>query len=104
MICVSKRAHLTQQCEEDADGNFLEKTHGNVVDLVLVGDYLLSLHEKGKLVRWRITKRSKEAQDEGEGEAEEGGRLVYEDAIDLDTGFSPSCLCHPPAYLNKVIV
>ena len=104
MICVSKRAHLTQQCEEDADGNFLEKTHGNVVDLVLVGDYLLSLHEKGKLVRWRITKRSKEAEAEGEGEAEEGGRLVYEDAIDLDTGFSPSCLCHPPAYLNKVIV
>ena len=146
-LCLSRRAHLLRVDDKDEEGVELGDRFGQILDMVLIGTCLLTLHDKGSLLRWSLLARGKgakkrsskfgdhlehspgqskeaagagqnganESADADDAEEEEenadGDRarsdedgLVLEDAITFDAGFDPCCLCHPPAYLNKVVV
>lgn len=60
---------------------------GTVLQMLVIGDMLLSLGADRRLLIWRI------------GQHEEP-----EVCIEFDDGFAPSALCHPDTYLNKVLV
>lgn len=60
---------------------------GDILQLLVLGDNLLSLGRDGQLLVWRI----------GEYEAPQA-------AIQLPPGFVPTCMAHPDTYLNKVLV
>lgn len=58
-----------------------------ILQLMVLGDVLLSLGSDGQLLRWRV----------GSYEAPEG-------AIQLPAHCRPTCMAHPDTYLNKVVV
>ncbi|GFR50668.1 hypothetical protein Agub_g12918, partial [Astrephomene gubernaculifera] len=64
---------------------------GPVRQLLVLGDLLLSLGSEaqggGRLVVWQI------------GKYDEPKRV-----LELGSGFSPSCMCHPDTYLHKVLL
>ena len=110
-VCVSKRAHLLKVYDEDDEGNSLEDFHGDVLQMLVVGDFLLTLHRQGSLLRWRINAQGRKDRD-ADHESNQNGRrengnesvLSLEDSIEFEDDFVPTCMCHPPAYLNKVVI
>ncbi|KAI8469981.1 MAG: WD40-repeat-containing domain protein [Monoraphidium minutum] len=60
---------------------------GRVLQLLVLGDLLLSLGADGRLLVWRI-----------------GAHAAPEVVIEFEQGFTPSCMAHPDTYLNKVVV
>jgi U3 small nucleolar RNA-associated protein 21 len=59
----------------------------DILQLLVLGDRLLSLGRDGKLLVWRI-----------------GSYAAPEAAIQLAADFTPTCMAHPDTYLNKVVV
>jgi hypothetical protein len=57
---------------------------GDVIQLLPLGDHLLSLGRDGKLLLWRI-----------------GEYAAPEVSIQLPEGLAPTCMAHPDTYLNK---
>ncbi|BDA46919.1 probable guanine nucleotide-binding protein subunit beta-like protein at C-terminar half [Coccomyxa sp. Obi] len=60
---------------------------GTILQLLCLGDHLLSLGSDGKLLFWKI-----------------GDFDDPQVSMDLGKDFSPACMAHPDTYLNKVIV
>ncbi|CAK0785298.1 hypothetical protein CVIRNUC_008505 [Coccomyxa viridis] len=77
-IAVCKRAHR--------HGSYRGHT-GAILQLLVLGDYLLSLGHDRKLLVWKI-----------------GACAEPEVTIDLGDDFAPTCMAHPDTYLNKVVV
>ena len=59
----------------------------DILQLLVLGDNILSLGRDGQLLVWRI------------GEYDEPLASVQ-----LQQGFTPTCMAHPDTYLNKVVV
>lgn len=59
----------------------------DIVQLLVLGDYLLSLGQDGQLLVWQI-----------------GTYDAPVASIQLAQGFVPTCMVHPDTYLNKVVV
>jgi U3 small nucleolar RNA-associated protein 21 len=77
-IVECRRVHVT--------GEYLAHG-GDILDLLVLGDRLLSLGRDGRLLVWRI-----------------GQYGAPEVELRLPPGFTPTCLAHPDTYLNKVVV
>ncbi|EIE21950.1 WD40 repeat-like protein [Coccomyxa subellipsoidea C-169] len=60
---------------------------GTILQLLCMGDHLLSLGSDSKLLLWKI-----------------GDFDKPQVSMDLGDGFSPACMAHPDTYLNKVLV
>ncbi|GBG70074.1 hypothetical protein CBR_g5707 [Chara braunii] len=60
---------------------------GRVLQMLVLGNYLLSLGDDKRLLIWRTGR---------------AGGLDSE--IQLDDSFTPTCLVHPETYLNKVLI
>lgn len=77
--------------------------------LLCLGDVVVSLCDQGRLKAWdlrrrKIARTDQEKADDDDDEEEEGnGAGAICDAA-LEGGFVPTCLAHPPTYLNKVVV
>lgn len=78
-IVECKRVHRS--------GEYRGGHSGDILQLLVLGDRLLSLGDDRKLLVWRI----------GQYEAPEV-------SIQLPEGFTPTCLAHPDTYLNKIVV
>jgi U3 small nucleolar RNA-associated protein 21 len=62
-----------------------------ILQLLVMGDYLLSLGSDGQLLTWRLPGRSS---------TEEVHHPLA--SMQLPAGFKPTCMAHPDTYINKV--
>ena len=60
---------------------------GDVLQLLALGDALLSLGRDGRLCVWTL-----------------GAYAAPARTIELPAGFAPTCMAHPPTYVNKILV
>ena len=60
---------------------------GDILQLLVLGDALLSLGRDRRLLVWRI-----------------GDYAAPQQTVLLPEGFDPTCMAHPDTYLNKVVV
>ncbi|KAG9135364.1 hypothetical protein Leryth_007141 [Lithospermum erythrorhizon] len=83
-IAVFKRAHRVATCS---------KHNAKVNHLLLLGDHIVSVDVEGNIFSWAFKEIKQGGQD-----------LTPTGHILLDHNFHPSCIMHPDAYLNKVIL
>ena len=76
---------------------------GRVLALLALGPVLLSLGDDGRLLAWAV-QQAPARPDEGDAGGPREPQLRQQPlrALGPTPGFTPTCLCHPDAYLNKV--
>ena len=70
---------------------------GNIVALLILGDFLLSLCQDGMMKTWSMMNRMGT-------DTEEVATIDLKVLQDVSTPFLPTAILHPDTYLNKVIV
>jgi U3 small nucleolar RNA-associated protein 21 len=78
-ILECRRAHRS--------GEYRGGHSGDILQLLPLGDHLLSLGRDGLLLLWRV----------GQYDGPEA-------SLRLPAGFAPTCMTHPDTYVNKVLV
>ena len=89
-LCVCFRAHVVQ---------VEPRAHiGRILAIECVGDDVFTLGEDGTLAHW--------SPEEGSDAVASGDapHLALEGRVTFEAGFEPTCMAHPPTYINKFVV
>lgn len=73
------------ECQRVHRSGVYEGHTADVLLLLAIGDHLLSLSADRKLILWNIGQYD-------------------QPAVSITLDFTPTCMAHPPTYLNKVVV
>jgi len=88
-VIVCRRAHEVAR---------LEGHSAPIVSLLRIGDKLLSLGSDAKLLVWGIGAGDLDGDDD-----EPEVSVALDEGVGA-SGFAPTCVAHPPTYINKVVI